>query len=115
RARPARIRSVITGTLPPASTGSSASAAAVPRSIAATNDEIGQVADAFATVHRTALRLAGEQAELRVDVARMAEVLARRIRTLITRQLRLLDEFERDESDPDILSRLFALDHIAAR
>src|SRR5690242_7773288 len=45
----------------------------------------------------------------------MAETLARRIRTLITRQLRLLDEFERDETDPDILSRLFALDHIAAR
>jgi hypothetical protein len=90
-------------------------AAAATRSIAATNDEIGQVADAFATVHRTALRLAGEQAELRVDVSRMAEVLARRIRTLITRQLRLLDEFERDETDPDVLARLFALDHIAAR
>lgn len=91
------------------------SAAAATRAIAATNDEIGQVADAFGTVHRTALRLAAEQAELRVDVARMAEVLARRIRTLITRQLRLLDEFERDETDPDVLARLFALDHIAAR
>jgi signal transduction histidine kinase len=91
------------------------SAAAVTRSIAAASDEIGQVADAFATVHRAALRLAGEQAELRVDVARMAEVLARRIRTLITRQLRLLDEFERDETDPDALARLFALDHLAAR
>jgi hypothetical protein len=91
------------------------SAATVTRSIAATNDEIGQVAEAFGTVHRTALRLAGEQAELRVDVSRMAEVLARRIRTLITRQLRLLDEFERDETDPDMLARLFALDHLAAR
>jgi hypothetical protein len=90
-------------------------AAEVTRGIAALNDEVGQVADAFGTVHRTALRLAGEQAELRVDVARMAEVLARRIRTLITRQLRLLDEFERDETDPDVLARLFALDHLAAR
>ncbi|WP_432832569.1 sensor histidine kinase [Dactylosporangium sp. CA-092794] len=90
-------------------------AAEVTRGIAALNDEIGQVAEAFGTVHRTALRLAGEQAELRVDVARMAEVLARRIRTLITRQLRLLDEFERDETDPDMLARLFALDHLAAR
>lgn len=90
-------------------------AAEVTRDIAAVNDEVGQVAEAFGTVHRTALRLAGEQAELRVDVARMAEVLARRIRTLITRQLRLLDEFERDETDPDVLARLFALDHLAAR
>ncbi|MEV0131675.1 nitrate- and nitrite sensing domain-containing protein [Dactylosporangium sp. NPDC050688] len=105
------IHSVTTGA--PIPTGTAAAAAT--RSIAATNDEIGQVADAFATVHRTALRLAGEQAELRVDVSRMAEVLARRIRTLITRQLRLLDEFERDETDPDVLARLFALDHIAAR
>ncbi|MEU0150462.1 sensor histidine kinase [Micromonospora fulviviridis] len=45
----------------------------------------------------------------------MAEALARRIRTLITRQLRLLDEFEREETDPDALARLFALDHLAAR
>jgi signal transduction histidine kinase len=112
---PEAINSVITGNTPAASAESGPSAAAVTRSIAATNDEIGQVADAFGTVHRTALRLAGEQAELRVDVGRMAEVLARRIRTLITRQLRLLDEFERDETDPDALARLFALDHIAAR
>lgn len=92
-----------------------ASAAAVTRELASANDEIGEVADAFATVHRSALRLAGQQAELRIDVARMAEILARRIRTLITRQLRLLDEFEREETDPDVLARLFALDHLAAR
>src|SRR5204862_510799 len=55
------------------------------------------------------------QAELHADVARMAEVLARRIRTLVTRQLRLLDQFERDETDPELLARLFALDHLAAR
>ncbi|HLL67383.1 MAG TPA: nitrate- and nitrite sensing domain-containing protein [Micromonosporaceae bacterium] len=90
-------------------------ASATTRSIAASEDEVGEVADAFGSVHRTALRLAAEQAELRVDVARMAEIFARRIRTLITRQLRLLDEFERDETDPEALSRLFALDHVAAR
>ncbi|MFC0002777.1 sensor histidine kinase [Micromonospora siamensis] len=78
-------------------------------------DEVAQVAEAFDTVNRAALRLAGEQAELRMDVTRMAEALARRIRTLITRQLRLLDEFEREETDPDALARLFALDHLAAR
>ncbi|MFI1195395.1 nitrate- and nitrite sensing domain-containing protein [Micromonospora sp. NPDC020750] len=83
--------------------------------IARGRDEIAQVADAFDTVNRSALRLAGQQAELRVDVTRMAEALARRIRTLITRQLRLLDEFEREETDPDALARLFALDHLAAR
>ncbi|MFG3686635.1 nitrate- and nitrite sensing domain-containing protein [Micromonospora sp. NPDC047740] len=78
-------------------------------------DEVAQVAEAFDTVNKAALRLAGEQAELRLDVTRMAEALARRIRTLITRQLRLLDEFEREETDPDALARFFALDHLAAR
>jgi len=113
RELPEAIQAVTTNMPPRAETGPSA--AAVTRSIAATNDEIGQVADAFGSVHRTALRLAAEQAEVRVDVARMAETLARRIRTLITRQLRLLDEFEREETDPDALGRLFALDHLAAR
>ncbi|MER7006907.1 nitrate- and nitrite sensing domain-containing protein [Dactylosporangium sp. NPDC000555] len=114
---PDAINSVIAGSAAPAPSvmEGGQTAAVVTRGIAALNDEVGQVAEAFGTVHRTALRLAGEQAELRVDVARMAEVLARRIRTLITRQLRLLDEFERDETDPDILARLFALDHLAAR
>nr|BFE64602.1 hypothetical protein GCM10020063_091280 [Dactylosporangium thailandense] len=114
---PDAINSVSAGTAAPAPSlmESGQTAAEVTRGIAALNDEVGQVAEAFGTVHRTALRLAGEQAELRVDVARMAEVLARRIRTLITRQLRLLDEFERDETDPDMLARLFALDHLAAR
>ncbi|MFD2768233.1 sensor histidine kinase [Micromonospora eburnea] len=78
-------------------------------------DEVAQVAEAFDTVNRAALRLAGEQAELRLDVTRMAESLARRIRTLITRQLRLLDEFEHEETDPQALARFFALDHLAAR
>jgi signal transduction histidine kinase len=110
---PHTINAVITGKAPPATDGPSATS--VTLNLAVSQDEVGQVADAFATVHHTALRLASEQAEVRVDVARMAETLARRIRTLITRQLRLLDEFERDETDPEVLARLFVLDHIAAR
>jgi hypothetical protein len=90
-------------------------AADITRGIAANDDEIGDVADAFSSVHHTALRLASDQAELHLDVARMAEIFARRIRTLVTRQLRLLDEFEREETDPAALSRFFALDHLAAR
>ncbi|SCL19023.1 Nitrate and nitrite sensing [Micromonospora pallida] len=97
----------------PGSTGPSALERTA--AIARGRDEIAQVAEAFDTVNQAALHLAGEQAELRVDVTRMAEALARRIRTLITRQLRLLDEFEREETDPDALARLFALDHLAAR
>jgi signal transduction histidine kinase len=109
---PDAISTVMAGASPDHSIGL---AAAATRSIAASHDEVGELADAFSSVHRTALRLASDQAQLHRDVARMAETFARRIRTLITRQLRLLDEFERDETDPDALSRLFALDHLAAR
>jgi hypothetical protein len=41
--------------------------------------------------------------------------LARRSQVLVERQLELLDELERDESDPDQLGNLFKLDHLAAR
>lgn len=111
---PEAISTVMSGAPPDHRTGLG-SAAAATRRIAVSHDEVGELADAFSSVHRTALRLASDQAQLHRDVARMAETFARRIRTLITRQLRLLDEFERDEIDPDVLSRLFALDHIAAR
>ncbi|HEV7898036.1 MAG TPA: nitrate- and nitrite sensing domain-containing protein [Planosporangium sp.] len=112
---PDTIAKVMAGSSVEQSIGTESQAADVTRRIAASDDEVGEVADAFSSVHHTALRLASDQAELYVDVARMAEIFARRIRTLITRQLRLLDEFERDETDPEALSRFFALDHLAAR
>ena len=41
--------------------------------------------------------------------------LARRSQVLVERQLELLDDLEREESDPDQLDNLFKLDHLAAR
>jgi signal transduction histidine kinase len=79
------------------------------------SDEISEVGAALSAVHRQALHLAAEQASLRLDVAALFAALSRRGQTLIQRQLRLLDEFERSETDPQTLARLFALDHLAAR
>ncbi|MGY0232423.1 sensor histidine kinase [Longispora urticae] len=79
------------------------------------DDEIGQVGTAFGTLHRQALRLAADQALLRIDVAATLVSLSRRGQALINRQLQLLDDLERTESDPDTLGQLFALDHLAAR
>lgn len=79
------------------------------------NDEIGELAQALSGLHRQALRLAADQALLRLDVARTFVALSRRGQTLIQRQLQLIDEFERAETDPDTLHRLFLLDHLAAR
>ncbi|MFG2329216.1 nitrate- and nitrite sensing domain-containing protein [Streptomyces sp. NPDC048604] len=78
-------------------------------------DEIGQVAEAFDEVHREAVRLAAEQAMLRGNVNAMFTNLSRRSQGLIQRQLSLISELESREADPDQLSSLFKLDHLATR
>lgn len=78
-------------------------------------DEIGEVAEAFVAVHRSAVALAVEQAQMRSTVNAMFVNLARRSQVLVERQLELLDDLEREESDPDQLDNLFKLDHLAAR
>ncbi|MEU3348358.1 nitrate- and nitrite sensing domain-containing protein [Streptomyces sp. NPDC006700] len=78
-------------------------------------DEIGQVATAFDEVHREAVRLAAEQALLRGNVNAMFTNLSRRSQGLIQRQLSLISELESREADPDQLSSLFKLDHLATR
>jgi Nitrate and nitrite sensing/Histidine kinase-, DNA gyrase B-, and HSP90-like ATPase len=78
-------------------------------------DEIGEVADAFDAVHREAVRLAAEQADLRRGVSAMFVSLARRSQALVERQLGLIDSLEEVEEDPDLLANLFKLDHLATR
>ena len=78
-------------------------------------DEVGQVARAFDEVHREAVRLATEQAMLRNNVNAMFTNLSRRSQSLVQRQLRLIDELENAEQDPDQLASLFKLDHLATR
>ncbi|MFE0045369.1 sensor histidine kinase, partial [Streptomyces albireticuli] len=78
-------------------------------------DEIGKVAAAFDDVHREAVRLAAEQALLRGNVNAMFTNLSRRSQGLIQRQLSLISELESREADPDQLSSLFRLDHLATR
>ncbi|WP_322975389.1 sensor histidine kinase [Actinacidiphila bryophytorum] len=78
-------------------------------------DEIGKVARAFDEVHSEAVRLAAEQALLRGNVNAMFTNLSRRSQGLIQRQLSLISELESREADPDQLSSLFKLDHLATR
>jgi signal transduction histidine kinase len=81
----------------------------------ASRDEIGQVAEAFNSVHRVAVAVATEQAALRKSVADTFLNLARRSQALIHRQLKLIDRLERKTTDPDELDELFQLDHLATR
>ncbi len=79
------------------------------------NDEIGQVAQAFNAIHQEAVRVATEQAQLRLSVAAMFVNLARRSQLLVDRLIRLIDKLEQGERDPDRLAELFRLDHLATR
>ena len=79
------------------------------------NDEVGAVSQAFTVVHRQALRLAADQAMLRLDVAAMMIALARRGQSLVQRQLHMLDEFAAIERDPHGIDRLRSLNHLASR
>src|SRR4029453_2632540 len=78
-------------------------------------DEIGQVAQAVDDIQEVAVRLAPRQGALSRSVGDMFTNLARRSQTLIDRQLELIDDLERNETDPDTLEHLFRLDHLATR
>jgi len=78
-------------------------------------DEIGDVARTFDELHQRAVELASEQAGLRRNVNDMFVNLSRRSQGLVERQLKLIDELETGEQDPDQLANLFKLDHLATR
>jgi hypothetical protein len=78
-------------------------------------DEIGEVARAFDQVHQEALRLAANEAALRGNVNAMFVNLSRRSQSLVERQIRLIDDLEQGEQDPERLSSLFQMDHLATR
>ena len=78
-------------------------------------DEIGDVAKAFNTAQRSAVEEAVQQTELRHGVNRVFLNIAHRNQTLVHRQLRLLDQMEREQEDPEQLAQLFKLDHLATR
>ncbi|SCG65375.1 nitrate- and nitrite sensing domain-containing protein [Micromonospora inositola] len=87
----------------------------VPPAVVRSLDEIGELAEAFVAVHRSAVSVAVEQALMRRNVNAMFVNLARRSQVLVERQLELLDDLEREENDPEQLENLFKLDHLAAR
>jgi len=80
-----------------------------------TAEEIGQLARAVDDMHGQALRLAGEQAHLRLQINDMFETLARRSKSLVEQQLGVIEQLEFQEKDPERLESLFRLDHLAAR
>ncbi|MEV4058464.1 ATP-binding protein [Amycolatopsis sp. NPDC049688] len=88
---------------------------AVPDSGVRTEEEIGQLARAFDDMHRQAVRLAVEQAELRKQVSEMFMTLSRRSQSLVEQQLTIIEDLEAGEQNPRRLDELFRIDHIATR
>ncbi len=88
---------------------------AVPGSGVRTDEEIGQLARAFDDMHRQAVRLAVEQAELRKQVSEMFMTLSRRSQSLVEQQLSIIEDLEAGEENPRRLDELFRIDHIATR
>ena len=79
-------------------------------------DEIGELAQAFNDVEQVTLEVAQQQSILlRKGMGDLFVNLARRNQSLLERQLELLDELERNEHDPSSLDSLFKLDHMATR
>jgi signal transduction histidine kinase len=80
-----------------------------------TTEEFGQVARAFDAVHQQAVRSVIEQASMRANMRNIFVNLSRRSQSLVERQLKLMEELEKYEEDPDQLANLFKLDHLATR
>ncbi|MFL6145400.1 MAG: nitrate- and nitrite sensing domain-containing protein [Labedaea sp.] len=80
-----------------------------------TTEEFGQLARAFDAVHSQAVRSAAEEAGLRSNMRNIFVNLSRRSQGLVERQLRLMEQLEQKEDDPDQLANLFRLDHLATR
>ncbi|MGW5682367.1 sensor histidine kinase [Nonomuraea sp. NPDC003754] len=86
-----------------------------PISVSTPTQEVRDLANAFESVRRTAVRAAVGQAELRQGLNRVFRNLARRNQSLVHRQLGQLDAMQRKTAEPDQLSDLFRLDHLTTR
>ncbi|MFF4209321.1 ATP-binding protein [Streptomyces sp. NPDC001796] len=87
---------------------------------AADADEFEQLAAELARAHDGAVAAVVQAAQLssRADSEQKLEVflnLARRLQSLVHREISILDELENDIEDPDLLKGLFHIDHLATR
>ncbi|NUP49388.1 MAG: sensor histidine kinase, partial [Catenulispora sp.] len=80
-----------------------------------TDDELGDLAQAFNKVQETAVLMLERQVTIRRNTAEMFGNVGHRIHNLTGRQLSIIDQVERTETDPVLLDRLYRIDHLAVR
>jgi signal transduction histidine kinase len=78
-------------------------------------DEIGRVAAAFNQAQQAAVAAAVMEAETRAGTEKVFLNIAHRNQLIAHNQLKVLDQAERSQEDPDQLDLLFQLDHLATR
>jgi signal transduction histidine kinase len=79
-------------------------------------DEVGELAHAFNSIETATVDVAREHASLlRQGISDLYVNLARRNQSLLERQLRVIDQLESSENDPDTLAALFRVDQFATR
>jgi signal transduction histidine kinase len=78
-------------------------------------DELAGAATELDAVVRAAVDLTATQSRLRASTVELFLNLGRRNHRLLSRTLSYISDLERDERDPEILQKLFALDHLLTR
>ncbi|MDT0379049.1 nitrate- and nitrite sensing domain-containing protein [Streptomyces sp. DSM 42041] len=78
-------------------------------------DEIAELGEAFNAVHYETIRLAAQRTRSHERFAETLVGVARRGGQLTSVMVSELDAVQRDESDPERMKVLFALDHLAVR
>jgi signal transduction histidine kinase len=78
-------------------------------------DELRDLADALSSMQNSAVSLAFDQHQAERAAADILVNLGRRNQSLLKRTLGYITELEGEESDPDVLARLFRLDHATTR
>ncbi|MFE0039347.1 sensor histidine kinase [Streptomyces sp. NPDC059015] len=87
---------------------------------AAGGDELDLLAEELTRSHETAVTAVVQASRLSSSVGNEQKVevfvnLARRLQSLVHREIQLLDELENEVEDPELLKGLFHVDHLATR
>jgi signal transduction histidine kinase len=80
-----------------------------------TTKEVAEAADAIADMRREAVDAAAIQDRLRDGLRQVLISLGRRNQALLHRQLRIIDELEKQAASPQALGDMFTLDHLTTR
>ncbi|MEU8893102.1 ATP-binding protein [Streptomyces sp. NPDC048442] len=92
----------------------------VPPGVPRTGDEFDLLAQEMGRAHDTAVAAVVQASQFSSSAGTDQKVevfvnLARRLQSLVHREIQLLDELENEVEDPDLLKGLFHVDHLATR